>query len=149
MISQECFRAIEGRLYHYDDMKRQVACFQSDQWRLRAGRTTGMPRGQALRSDPTAQGALALADPPPEIARCIQWIQCIEKALERIAQDSPLLERLVRAYYLNNDAITVRQRTAHICASLDLERSVFYQYRRRIVQTVYLQAVYDPLLEPQ
>ena len=76
MISQECFRAIEGRLYHYDDMKRQVACFQSDQWRLRAGRTTGMPRGQALRSDPTAQGALALADPPPEIARCIQWIQC-------------------------------------------------------------------------
>ena len=148
MISQECFRAIEGRLYHYDDMKYQVACLQNDQWRLRAGHATGMPRGQALRSDPTAQGALALADPPPEIARCIQWIQCIEQALERIAQDSPLLDRLVRAYYLNNGAITVRQRTAHICASLDLERSVFYQYRRRIVQTVYLQAVYDHLMEP-
>ena len=108
MISQECFRAIEGRLYHYDDMKYQVACFQNDQWRLRAGHATGMPRGQALRSDPTAQGALALADPPPEIARCIQWIQCIEKALERIAQDSPLLDRLVRAYYLNNGAITAQ-----------------------------------------
>ena len=149
MIRQECFRAVEGRLYHYEDMKRQVASFQNDQWRLRAGQITGMPRGQAVRSDPTAQGALALADPPPEIIRCMRWIQSIEKALERIAQESPLLERLVRANYLNNESIAVRQRTAHICASLNLERSVFYQYRRRIVQTVYLQAVYDHLLEPE
>ncbi len=148
MMNQESFRAVEGRLYHYEDMKQQVASFQNDQWRLRANHVTGMPRGQALRSDPTAQGALALADPPPEITRCIRWIQSIEQALDRIAQESPLLYRLAQAYYLQNDVITVRQRTAHICSSLNLERSVFYQYRRRIVQTVYLQAVYDHLIQP-
>jgi hypothetical protein len=149
MIGKEHFRAVEGRLYHYRDMCQQVSQYRLSHWGLRSVRPQAMPRGQALRSDPTASCAMALAAPPEYIDRLNQWIDTIDRALERLWERSELLYSLAREYYINCADPPGRRRVDDLCRSMGLERALFYQYRRQIVHTVYMQALYDHLMDPQ
>ena len=148
MINHEQYRAIEGRLYHYRDMKVSLDSYQQAQMSLRCAPLTGLPRGQALRCDPTAQGALALAEPPPSIDQSRRWVDAIDHALSRLTCQSPQLMEVARAYYLEGGETPVRQRISEICETLNLQRALFNQYRRCIVHAVFLQALYERLLTP-
>ena len=97
MLSREQFRSIEGRLYHYEDMKSSIASYQDAQCQLRAAQASSLPRGQALRSDPTALGALALAEPPASIDQSIRWVAATDRALHRLSGQSTQLGRLPEA----------------------------------------------------
>lgn len=149
MISKEQFRAIEGRLYHYQDMQQQLNQFRLSHWGLHSARPQALPRGQALRSDPTASGALALAAPPEYIDRLNRWLETIDRALERLNARSDILYNLAQEYYLKDTATSDRRRVESLCRAWDLDRALFYQYRRQIVETVYMQALYDHLMDPE
>jgi len=148
MLSREQFRSIEGRLYHYEDMKSSIASYQDAQCQLRAAQASSLPRGQALRSDPTALGALALAEPPASIDQSIRWVAAIDRALHRLSGQSTQLGEIARSYYLRSSDTPVRQRIGELCQGLNIDKASFNQYRRCIVHSVYLQALYEHLLTP-
>lgn len=148
MINQDQFRSIEGRLYRYEDMKSTIQAYEDAHCSHRGAPQTGLPRGQAVRSDPTARGALALAEPPPAIALSIRWVKAIDRALDRLTAQSPNVWDIARSYYIAGSELPVRRRIAQLCTHLNIERAAFNQYRRCIVHSVYLQALYEHLLTP-
>ena len=147
-LDRQQYRAVEGRLYHYEDMKAELAAFREENCGLRAGGLRAMPRGQALRSDPTAWGALALAVPPPSLETAQRWIDAIDRALARLRIQAPLLAELFSAYYQAHPSLPPGQRVDAACRALDLDRWTFHQKRHLLVEAVYLEAVYDHLLIP-
>ena len=95
----------------------------------------------AAKGDEAAQEIAA-------IALSIRWVKAIDRALDRLTAQSPNVWDIARSYYIAGSELPVRRRIAQLCTHLNIERAAFNQYRRCIVHSVYLQALYEHLLTP-
>ena len=148
MISRNDYRRVEGRLYHYGDMKDQVLEFQGQRQRTAPKVDAGMPRGNSRRSDPTALVALMMSQPPARIREYQQWIQVIDRAQEAMNETEPSLARLCQLYYRDLADVPVTERGKRLARYLGISPSGLKLRLHRIVRAVYDLAVEAQLLAP-
>ena len=83
-FSKETYQFIEAKLHSYEENKRRI-----EEWELSVRypeRKQSVP-GAGYISDPTANQAIKLVDPPKHIRRLMRWQRLIEKTQEYCRQN--------------------------------------------------------------
>ncbi len=158
VVPEREYRQIEGILFKYADMKRDVKEWRESVILGSRHPDNGMPRGHAHISDPTALATIKMIEPPPRIASCIMWIEVIDAMLQKLQEidleQETFLYDICRSYY-HIESLNSRYGTINNFAAVQkladkhhTSRSSILRDKDLIVTHAYTIAVWKGILSP-
>lgn len=140
ILSRQQIRTVEDNLYNYDAIKSEVEEWRADLIGLKA--RPELVTGNGYYSDTVRKTVERLDDPPGHIKSKMVWIRAIDTVTAKVKGTTG--ESVLHAWYRGQ-----RQTIEEACEKAHISRSVFIQWRERIVMGVALYAIfysktYDP-----
>ena len=130
IIPPETYKFIEAKLHGYSEITRQI-----EEWRLSVkypGHKQTVP-GAGYISDPTANQAVKLADPPEYIKNCEKWLELIELTQSYCRQNR---NRIFDIWYGQG-----RQTVIRACAKNNISEKAFKRNRNSAVYFLFIRAM--------
>ncbi len=140
ILSRQQICTVEDKLYNYDAIKSEVEEWRADLIGLKA--RPELVTGNGYYSDTVRKTVERLDDPPGHIKSKMVWIRAIDTVTAKVKGTTG--ESVLHAWYRGQ-----RQTIEEACEKAHISRSVFIQWRERIVMGVALYAIfysktYDP-----
>ena len=153
MSKRTLYRAAERALYKYQEHKRTVETYEARCMRRQKPHDEATGVKTSHISDPTAIGAIMMAERPQDVKDAMLWIWAIETAWAELATYYPPRARLMEVYYgLNNVNGRERDRaTATRYAlenELNIEKTTFYRWKDDVVDAVIHAGIQCGILQP-
>lgn len=131
ILSRQQIRIVEEYLHNYEMMKLEVKSWKADVIDLKGARE--LIPGQGYHSDRVRQAVESLDNPPEYIKQKIMWIHAIRVVKNRVKGTAG--EAVLSVWY-GKPTQTIDE----ACDRAHLSRSVFIQWRERIVMGVAVYA---------
>ena len=152
-MSNKClYRAAERALYRYQEHKRTVEMYEARCMRCQKPQSeTGIR--SSYRSDPTARGAIMMAERPQDVKDAMLWIWAIETAWAELLAYYPPRARIMEVYYgLNNVNGRERNKATEtrmiLQDELSIEQATFYRWKNDVVDAVIHAGIQCGILQP-
>lgn len=122
VIPRKVFKKIEYHFYHYFDLKHEVEEKEKEIMSLKSG-IPKAPHQKGEHNDATLDAVIKLNNPDLEEKR--KWVKVIEKTLKKYKGTDK--EKLINKKYFKQLGET------HICMSIPIGRTTYFEWRKEIV----------------